>query len=92
MLKNTNLLNVLDRHHFDNPVYQYQGSLRRDDDALILLNNTIRNDLGIKNNINLERQMFATAGCSEEDGKLKFILFHYSRSLVCKILKTFMLF
>lgn len=66
------LENITDRHHFDNPVYQLQGSVlsRREDDAMVLLNNskTVRNDLGIKVN-NTERQMLGVAGCSDEDGK-----------------------
>nr|CAD7433347.1 unnamed protein product [Timema monikensis] len=59
-----------DRHHFDNPVYSYQTPVRSDDGANLLLNNVqkIRNDLGMKNNTNLERQKLGVpVGCEDED-------------------------
>ncbi|CAG2063000.1 unnamed protein product, partial [Timema podura] len=59
-----------DRHHFDNPVYSYQTPVRSDDGANLLLNNVqkIRNDLGMKNNTNLERQKLGVpVGCEDDD-------------------------
>lgn len=59
-----------DRNHFDNPVYSYQGALRKDDEANGLLNNLnhIKNNLGIKqNNTNLERQKLGMAACGSSD-------------------------
>ena len=67
-----------DRHHFDNPAYSYTGratgngtaaGLVADEGSLLPLNNMhkIHNNLGSKNNLNLERQKFGVAGCSTED-------------------------
>lgn len=64
-----------DRHHFDNPAYSYTGraavngtavGVVSDDGSLLPLNNMhkIHNNLGSKNNLNIERQR---AGCSTED-------------------------
>lgn len=65
-----------DRHHFDNPAYSYTGRaagngatvcIGSDDGSLLPLNNMhkkIHNNLGSKNNLNIERQR---AGCSTED-------------------------
>lgn len=65
-----------DRHHFDNPAYSYTGRaagngttvcVGSDDGSLLPLNNMhkkIHNNLGSKNNLNIERQR---AGCSTED-------------------------
>lgn len=62
-----------DRNHFDNPVYSYQGGVKRNDESNGLLNNLqhIKNNLGIKqNNTNLQRQkmgIMASGSSSEED-------------------------
>ena len=58
---------VLDRNHFDNPVYTYQGNAKRDDD-LRLLNNLpqIRNNL-VKQT-NFEKQKFGIPSCSNSEG------------------------
>lgn len=68
-----------DRNHFDNPVYSYQGAVKKEDEANGLLNNLqIKNNLGIKqNNTNLQRQKLGMAHCSADDddsckGKGKF--------------------
>lgn len=61
---------VPERNHFDNPVYSYQSSNKKEDEANGLLNNAqhIRNDLGFKQNkSNLERQKLGMAGCSSDD-------------------------
>lgn len=54
--------------HFDNPVYTYQGGMRRDDDVGLLNNtNQIHNNLVKQNNTNLEKQRFGTPGSSTDD-------------------------
>lgn len=62
----------IDRNHFDNPVYSYQGNGKRDEDYL--LNNTtqIKNNLHKQNNTNLEKQRIgiAAACCSTDDDDL----------------------
>lgn len=63
---------ITDRNHFDNPVYSYQGSGKRDDDCL--LNNTtlIKNNLHKQTNTNLEKQRLGIAAgcCSTDDDDL----------------------
>lgn len=66
------ILVILDRNHFDNPVYSYQGGGRREDD-IGLLNNTnhIRNNLVKQNNATLERKRMAVPSSSGDDDSCK---------------------
>lgn len=63
---------ILDRNHFDNPVYSYQGGGRREDD-IGLLNNTnhIRNNLVKQNNATLERKRMGVPSSSGDDDSCK---------------------
>lgn len=63
---------VLDRNHFDNPVYSYQGGGRREDD-IGLLNNTnhIRNNLVKQNNATLEKKRLGVPCSSGDDDSCK---------------------
>lgn len=61
-----------DRHHFDNPVYSYQGGVSRSEDSNNLLNNMLKNNLSAKqNNTDFEKlRMVGAAGSSGDSDEL----------------------
>ncbi|VEN52896.1 unnamed protein product, partial [Callosobruchus maculatus] len=62
----------LDRNHFDNPVYSYQGGGKRDNEHLLNNTNKIFNNLHKPTNTNLERARLGIACCStDEDDTVK---------------------
>lgn len=58
----------LDRNHFDNPVYTYQGPvIKRDNETLLNNANRIINNLHKPTNSNMERARMGIACCSTDD-------------------------
>lgn len=60
---------LLDRNHFDNPVYTAGG--RREDDRLLNNTHVIKNNLIKQNNTNLEKLRLGVAGCSTDEDDCK---------------------
>jgi hypothetical protein len=60
-----------DRNHFDNPVYSYQGGVKRDNEHLLNNSKQIRNNLHKPTNTNLERARLGVACCSTDDDDFK---------------------
>lgn len=60
-----------ERNHFDNPVYSYQGGIKRDNEHLLNNSKQIKNNLHKPTNTNLEKVRLGVACCSTDDDDIK---------------------